>query len=267
MLPEPLYKRDGIYVFHGDCRELLPQLKAWSIDLVLTDPPYGLSGKHDEAEIVVERPGAPLYLKRQYGDWDLEWNPAFLLSEAGRILKPGGSLVAFMAHEWIPLYEDSPLRTRKFGVWVKSNSPPRVRPGYQHSTEFWIWQTKDGKPFTWNGGFTQSNAIITPNPHSTDGDLVHPNQKPLELMKGFVLRHSNPGDLIIDPYMGSGTTLVAAYHLGRRCIGIELDREYCDAAIARLQQSSMIADESLCVIGRVQPMLPSFSESIKKGGT
>ena len=230
---KPYYESGGITIYHGDARDVLPLLEAQSVDLVLTDPPYGLSGRHDEVAITVDG-HAPFM--RQYGEWDNEWNPAMLLEESQRLLRVGGSLIAFLAHEWVPLYLQTPLEEKKFGVWVKTNPAPRVRPGYQHATEFWTWQVKRGAAPTWNGSFTQSNVIITPNALSCEGKLYHPTQKPLRLIAGFVERHSNPGDLILDPFVGSGTTLRAAKDSGRRAIGVEREEKFAEIAARRLSQ-------------------------------
>ncbi len=221
----------GIAIFLGDCREVLPGLGA--VDLVLTDPPYGVSGRHDEAAIVVE--GHAPY-RRQYGDWDKEWDPSWFLALAAEVLRPGGSLVCFLADEWVGAYHQTPLTQKKLGAWVKTNPAPRVRPGYQHALELWVWQVKEGATPTWNGGFTQSNAIVLANAASLEGTLVHPTQKPLVLIKPFVYRHSNVGETILDPFMGSGTTLRAAKDLGRKAIGIEIEERYCEIAAKRLAQ-------------------------------
>ena len=232
-LPKPYHEEPGITIYHGDCRSILPEIPAGSVDLVLTDPPYGISGQQDEASIVVNG-HAPFM--RHFGEWDKAWSPARLLSDANLLLRPGGSLIAFMAHAWIAAFGDTPLIEKKLGVWVKTNPAPRIRPGYQAGTEFWAWQAKDGASPTWNGGFLQSNAIITPNANSCENGLQHPTQKPLRLIRGFMERHSNTGDLILDPFMGSGTTLVAAKQLGRRAIGIEIEEKYCEIAAKRLAQ-------------------------------
>jgi site-specific DNA-methyltransferase (adenine-specific) len=245
------HSEPGITLYCGDCREVLPLLRCpntsycieacdgrcGGIDLVLTDPPYGVSGRHDEAAITVNG-HAPFV--RHFGEWDKEWDPAFLLAEADRLLRPGGSLIAFMADAWIPLFHRTPLEQKKLGVWAKTNPAPRVRPGYQSGAEMWMWQVKPGATPTWNGGFTQSNVITTPNAASCEGALDHPTQKPLRLISGFVSRHSNGADMVLDPYMGSGTTIEAAKMLGRRAIGIEIEPKYCEIAVKRLRQEVLI---------------------------
>lgn len=230
---KPYYQDKWATIYHGDCREILRGLSDASIDFILTDPPYGLSGQQADKAITVKG-HAPF--RRHFGEWDMAWNPKPLLNEASRLLRAGGALVAFCGSTGIAEYLDTPLQDKKLGVWVKTNPPPRVRPGYQNATEFWVWQVKAGAKPTWHGGFTQSNAIVSPNPRSTEGPLQHPTQKPLHLMWGFVERHSDPGELVADPYMGSGTTLVAAKTRGRKSIGIEREEKYCEIAAKRLSQ-------------------------------
>lgn len=234
---KPYYDRAGFTIYHASCWDVLPMLLAASVDLVLTDPPYGVSGRQDEAAIVVAD-HAPF--RRHFGEWDLAWNPAKLLSETERLLRPGGALFAFLADEWINAYADTPLTVKKLGAWLKTNPPPRVRPGYRSTTELWTWQVKTGATPTWNGGFTQSNVFTMPNAASCEGPLVHPTQKPLRLISRVVQLHSNAGDLIVDPFMGSGTTLRAAKDLGRRAIGIEIDESYCEIAAKRLRQEALL---------------------------
>src|SRR5262249_15527078 len=212
------YEHSGIAIYHADCRDVLPALEAETVNLVCTDPPYGVSGNQDEEAILVDG-HAPFV--RRFGEWDLEWDPRFLLQESARLLVLGGSLVAFMADQGVAAFEAcEPLVRKKLGIWLKTNPAPRVRPGYQNANELWACFTKPGRAPTWNGGFTQSNAIVTPNAASCEGKLLHPTQKPLRLIAGFVHRHSNPGDLVLDPFMGSGTTLRAAKDLRCRAIGI-----------------------------------------------
>lgn len=275
----------GIQTILGDCNSVLgTDEPAEYFDLILTDPPYGLSGRQAEAEIALtEKNGkAREPFKRHFGEWDKQWDPTRLVDWAARLLRPGGSLIAFMAHEWIGAYldvalgwrdvefldlqipgmpenhrasipsddgfqirarprpEDLKLETRALGVWVKTNPPCRARPGYQHNVEFWAWMVKPGKAPTWNGGYTCPKSIITANALSCEGGkLFHPTQKPLKLIRGFIQRHSNPGDLVLDPYMGSGTTLVAAKSLGRRAVGIEIDPGYYGVARDRLAQDGL----------------------------
>ncbi len=231
---KPYYDHDGITLYHCRAEELLAEIDDATLDAIITDPPYGISGRQDEVAITVDG-HAPF--KRQFGEWDNEWSPRFLLEQANRLLRPGGALIAFMAHEWIPEYLQTPLDQKKLGVWVKTNPAPRVRPGYQHGTEFWCWQVKAGRAPTWNGGFTQNNAIVTPNARAMEGQLVHPTQKPIAIIKGFVDRHSNPGDMVCDPFLGSGTTARACKDLGRRFVGCDINEAYLEIAVKRLAQA------------------------------
>lgn len=119
----------------------------------------------------------------------------------------------------------------RFGVWVKTNPMPQVsgdRPA--NGWDGIAYLHRPGKK-TWNGGGNHGNYI---GPVITDGS--HATPKPLPMVRQFVERFTNPGDLIIDPFMGSGTTLRAAKDAGRRAIGIDIDRGACERAAERLRQ-------------------------------
>ena len=122
----------------------------------------------------------------------------------------------------------------RFGVWIKTNPMPQIsadRPSqgwegivYMHSTS--------GKKKRWNGGGQHGNYI---GPVITDG--AHPTGKPVPLFTGFVERFTDRGDIILDPFMGSGTTGVAAIQMGRKFIGIEREPKYFDIACKRIEHA------------------------------
>ena len=93
----------------------------------------------------------------------------------------------------------------------------------------------------WNGGLTTQNIIHMPGLRYDKN--THPTQKPLELMKLFISLHSNPGELILDPFAGSLTTIIAAKQMGRRAIGIELDQRWIDLGVKSLQQAQLLPTE------------------------
>ncbi len=231
---KPFYQSDDVTIYHGRAEAALPGPEPGSIDLVLTDPPYAVSKPGEDIVVTGHAP-----YRRDFGEWDREFSPAFLLEQSARLLRPGGSFVAFCSDDLVANYHSTPLKHRKLGVWAKTNPPCRVRPGYQHGGELWVYQTKPGAAPTWNGGACQSNIITTANARSTEGPLLHPNQKPLALISGFIARHSNPGDLVLDPYMGSGTTAVACRNLGRRFVGVEQSEQFCAVAVERLAQRTL----------------------------
>lgn len=224
---EPYYDRDGITIYHGNCLDVLQQITE-KVNLVLTDPPYNL-----RAEDIALEGRAPML--RDFGEWDEEWHPDAHLREWERILITGGAVIAFTSDRLISEYRNGPLKPRGVVVWQKDNPAPHPRPAYVQATEFIVWLQKEGAAATWNSGGYTLNVERCASPSGKER-TAHPTQKPLELIKRLVERHSNPGDLIIDPFMGSGTTLRAAKDLGRRAIGIELEEKWCEVAANRLSQ-------------------------------
>lgn len=131
------------------------------------------------------------------------------------------------------------IRTRTIFTWCKSNPVPSFRKvNYLSATEF-IWiGSKGDKAWTFNFKLQKemANYFRTSN-SSAYGETEHPTEKPLSLIRHFIEIHSNKGDTILDPFMGSGTTLVACKELGRKGIGIEIEPKYCAIAKKRLQNT------------------------------
>lgn len=219
-LPTPYYEEPGITIYYGDCREILPHLP--KVDLVLTDPPYGIQmaagfgggrsfgGKHRS-----ERGGG--IMTRQYDDtWD-DVRPGeetfrMILARAERSIIFGGNYFADLL----------PVSTHWL-VWDKLQTMPTF------SDCELAWTNVDRKSVKkkvveWNGLLGKER------------ERFHPTQKPVELMIWCIEQYSKAGDLILDPYGGSGTTALASKSTGRRCITIEAEEKYCKVMVGRLAQ-------------------------------
>jgi len=188
-LPEPYYDRDGITIYHGDCRDILPLLGP--VDLVLTDPPYpGFSGERgrdwEETDIASVERWLPQV--RQFVFWD--------------------AVTSF------------PLSWSACHIWHKPNG----QSGQHYERIFERFGQKVCR--VWR--------IPIINYETLPEWVEHPTQKPLSLVRQLLLL--DKGVLILDPFMGSGTTLRAAKDLGRRAIGIEIEEKYCAIAVKRLAQ-------------------------------
>lgn len=232
-LPVPYYEEPGIQIYLGDCREILPHLP--KVGLVLTDPPY-----ESEAHTLQRR------VKRNGGVMEVEALPFHPISIDTRLLaaRQIGQLakrwvLTFCqieaAHLWRSDYELAGLTYKRTCIWVKPDGMPQYsgdRPGMGYET--FVAMHAPGKS-RWNGGGKHGVFIFNKN---DNGGLAneHPTVKPSKLIKELIELFSNPGDIILDPFMGSGTTLRAAKDLGRRAIGIEINQKYCDIAIERLRQ-------------------------------
>ena len=213
MTATPYYDRDGITVYHADCRDVLPNIDPASVALLLTDPPYGIDLDTDYAARM-HRSGAPRWPDRVANDAEL-FDPAPLLRDYRRLLLFGANYYA----DRLPL--------GSWVVWHKFDVAPIL------SDCELAWHNLGGKRVSYF-----AHAI------SQDRTRMHPTQKPVALMQWALDRWTKPGDLILDPYMGSGPIARAAQLLGRRYIGIELVEDYCKAAVNRLAQPSMFQEAS-----------------------
>ena len=223
----PYYDESGITIYHGDCREVLPHLP--SVDLVLTDPPYS-EYTHKNAKSNRDL---------GYGNVAIDFSPIDFLALEG-VLRACGDLCErwFIATlDWrhiaqIERATPAPWEFVRFGVWLKPNPMPQIsadRPANGWDGILYLHHREQKK--SWNGGGHHGNFFL---PVVTDG--LHPTGKPLAMMASLVEMFTVEGDCVLDPFMGSGTTLRAAKDLGRRAIGIEIDEAYCEITARRLQQ-------------------------------
>lgn len=224
-------------VICGDSKDLIKRIPDNSIDFIFTDPPYNI-GQHSTGNIPL--PGrAPM--NNDVADWDLkDFNPEEWADEFIRILKPTGNLFIFTSYNQIGRWYnclDHRFDTTNFMVWHKTNPAPKIfKAGFLNSCEiiFTCWN----KGHTWNfisqtemHNFFESPICMRPERLS---DPKHPTQKPIALLKKVITIASNKGDIIFDPFMGVGSTGVAAIELGRRFIGVEINQLYFNAAKKRI---------------------------------
>lgn len=205
---KPYYEHKGITIYHGDCRELLPDID--KVDLVLTDPPYGIDYQS------AWRTDKTQWKDKIHGDKEF---PLWIFE-----IKYEVAMFVWMRWDQLPIV---PL-PRSFIVWNKGcHSMGDLNhefgrqwegcafyPGLQHK-------------------FLYRPIDIIDCPKISPEKLNHPNEKPVGALTPLIRSHD--GD-ILDPFMGSGTTLVAAKQLGRKAIGIELEEKYCEIAAKRLGQ-------------------------------
>lgn len=240
-------------LFHTDWREFLPTLADASVDLLLTDPPYGTTSIAWDKKV----------------EWPQFW------TEVKRICKPNAVMVLFASGKFInELINSNPKDYRYELIWEKTQAvghldanrrPMRAheqiliftRLGFRHST--YNPQKVEGKPHKIGGakskpvhyggqkGGTVESITNLYHPRSVlkygnqfKGKSLHPTAKPLELVEWLVRSYSDPGDVVLDPFSGSGTTLAACLIAGRRGIGSEISLEYCETAMQRLAALSEI---------------------------
>ena len=222
-----------------DYRKLLRQTSAGSADLVLTDPPYAISRPTGFTRGGVKRLGVDM----EFGDWDR--SPISidrLCALSFDALRKGGTIIVFY-DLWKITHLADALRAAgfdklRFIEWIKTNPVPlNSRTTYlSNAREIAVCAAKGTKPTfnsQYDGGAYATDTFLHGIPKGKE--RFHPTQKPLELFQELVRRHSNEGDLVIDPFMGSGTTGVAAVGEGRRFLGGDIDREYLNKARRRLR--------------------------------
>ena len=194
---KPYYQDDNCTIYHGDCREILPQLEP--VDLVLTDPPYGINANKQ----TLGKGKKDFY---RGSNWDAQRQNI----------------------AWIPTF------AKWYCVWG-GNYYADVLPVNNH---LMVWhKLNDNRSFSeCELAWSNSGKNIRIKSHHWGGELKqHPTQKPLDIIKWCIGFFPN-AQTILDPFMGSGTTLRAAKDLNRKAIGIEIEEKYCEIAVERLRQ-------------------------------
>lgn len=247
---KPYYEEDGIAIYHGDLREVLPQLPGGA-DAVVTDPPYGdtsldwdqpVKGWLDLVPTCQVWCFGSLRFWLEHGaDFRDAWTYAQEIVwekhngsgfHADRFKRVHELAVHWYRGPWSSLYKIVP---------VTLDATPRAvrrkrRPAHTGHIEASSYRSEDGGP-------KLMRSVL--RVRSEHGRAVHPTQKPVGIVDPLV-RFSVPlGGLVLDPFMGSGTTLVAAKRSGRRAIGIEIEERYCEAAAERFAQQSLDIDLAL----------------------
>lgn len=224
----PYYEQDGITIFHADCRNVLPLLDLPAIHSVITDPPYGtnFSGK-----AAVQRTGGR-WTKKLPGGYSFTDDPQYVRSVVVPIIVALCTEIRSVVvtpgvrNAWLYPQPDD------LGTWFTPSGNGMSSWGFVCSHPI-LYYGRDPYLAARLGGRPNSTGYHWPNDANTSG---HPCAKPISFMKWLVNRASLPGEMVLDPFMGSGTTLRSAKDLGRKAIGIEIEERYCEIAVKRLQQ-------------------------------
>ncbi|WP_028035531.1 site-specific DNA-methyltransferase [Chelativorans sp. J32] len=243
-------------ILRGDCVAALERLPEKSVDVIFADPPYNL-----QLEGALHRPDQSL-VDAVDDEWDQfesfaaydAFTRAWLLA-ARRVLKPNGTIWVIGSYHNIfrvgAIMQDLGFWILNDIVWRKTNPMPNFRGRrFQNAHETMIWASRDrnAKGYTFNyEAMKAANDDLQMRsdwlfPICTgkerlkheDGSKVHPTQKPEALLARVLLSSTKPGDVVLDPFFGSGTTGAVAKRLGRHYVGIERDRDYIEAARARI---------------------------------
>jgi len=228
-------------ITQGDCLQLLPQVTPKSVGLLLTDPPYGISKKHGLHTL--NRTGI------DFGGWDKDFDQYTWIATALPALKPGANIVIF--NDWKKLghiadyMQDIGLTPKKILTWEKTNPfPLNIQRSFVSSQEHALWAVVPGAKWAFNKRpeVPYERGIFR---HSVQKGW-HPTKKPLALFKELITILSNPNDLVLDPFSGSGTTALACQDMRRSFLCFEREAEYVEKSRDLLKTRLETLNEDHC---------------------
>lgn len=223
----------------GDAYAVIDRLIKENVKVnhVITDPPYNISHENNFNTLKHPRQGV------DFGEWDKNFDLFSWIPKYRKILDKNGSMVVFCSYRYISFIiktmEENDLEVKDILVWKKSNPMPRnTDRRYVQDMEFAVWAVAKGAKWTFNklDGKLYMRSLFETSTVSGSEKVGHPTQKSLKLMQDIIKIHTNENDLIIDPFMGSGTTGIACLNLNRKFIGIELDKNYFNMSVERFNK-------------------------------
>ena len=239
---KPDYQDSAVTIYHGDCVQLLAELEP--LDHVITDPPYSeyVHGKSRRGCDLPDAVDGRACFSR-VKEFGFESVTPVLMDSLAAFCATGARRWSLnfcdveSSHLWKARHEAAGLDYVRTGAWIKRGATPQFtgdRPAV--GFEAIVIVHPPGRK-RWNGGGRHAlwDFPIVLN-RSHDDPRLHTTQKPLPLMKALLSDFTDPGETILDPFMGSGTTLRAAKDMGRKAIGIEIEEKYCEIAARRMSQ-------------------------------
>lgn len=226
------------YIKHGDCLELLKEIPDNSIDLIVTDPPY-----------ILETDGAGMFGKKadNYGgqryvmkniDFMKNGISENVLDELIRVMKKI-NIYIWCSQKQLPIFYKYFVEKKKCNwnllCWHKTNPTPTCGNKYLSDTEYCAFAREKGVKL-YGTYHTKKKYYITPINKSDKKLYNHPTIKPLEIIKNIIINSSNEGDIVLDPFLGSGTTAVASKMLNRKYIGFEINKDYFETSLKRINK-------------------------------
>ncbi len=230
-------------VYNGDCLDYLHAIMDDSIDLIITDPPYNIGDSNKRTKVG----DTIMSNKEAWGEWDnydkVEYDELVfkIIAESYRVLKDGGSFYMFTAREDNGFFIRNAVAkgfTYKNQLAIIKNNPlPHfTKTNYRSCFELCFYVTK-GKPRTFN--FLSQSECVNIYPYLIGRkDTKHPTEKPLGFFKRVIEISSDEGDVVLDPFMGSGTTAIACLQTKRNFLGAEISKEYFDMLNERITNNN-----------------------------
>lgn len=243
---KPYYQDDHVTIYHGDCREILPSLEPESITLLWTDPPYGhenqsgdlqasrvgVKGGRQRAAVAI-RNDSPEEMRAAV-DAALRMSVALLKADCCCCCCCCGGGGPSPTFAWTAQRMDSAgLAFFHAVIWDKTARGHGLGWRFRRDYEMIMVAHRSGGRLAWADDDIAVSNIVRFHPEQ---NVLHPTTKPLSLCQAFIRWHTQPGDLVLDPFCGSGPVLQAARDLGRDAIGIEIEERYCEIAAERCRQ-------------------------------
>lgn len=229
------------YIKHGDCLELLKELPDKSIDLIVTDPPYlletdgaGMFGKK------ADNYGGERYVMKNI-DFMKNGISDDVLNELVRVLKKI-NIYIWCSQKQLPIFYDYFVNKKKCNwnllCWHKTNPTPTCGNKYLTDTEYCLF-FRDKGVRVYGEYATKRTFYVSQKNLEDKKQYKHPTIKPLDIIKNLIINSSQEGDIVLDPFLGSGTTAVASILLNRHFIGYELNEEYFNIASQRINKTQL----------------------------
>lgn len=235
---ENLIKKGEYSLYLADAKATVKELiaKGELVDSIITDPPYNISKENNFGTLNTPRKGV------DFGNWDNNFDVIGWVDDYIKLLKPNGSIIIFCSYLYISFLieklRNCGIETKDVIIWKKTNPMPRnINRRYVQDMEFAIWGVKKNSKWVFNKPEDKPylRSMYESGVVSGAERTIHPTQKSLKVMEEIIKIHTNENDLILDPFMGSGTTGVACIKNNRKFVGIEVNPEYFNIAKKRIE--------------------------------